>query len=148
MHLAWTQHGYASKSWVMQFHPYGSTHPYVPHGLAKITRAGNCCRQHDIYAELRRKWHHDKWLRLMCTLHGPNMDSYTSKSWVMQFYPYGSTHPYVPHGLAKITPAGNHYCQHDINAELMWKWQQDKWLRLMYTFHGPNMDTQAQARVG
>ena len=52
----------------------------------------------------------------------------------------------MPHGLAKITRAGCCYCQHDMYAELRWKWHHDKWLRLMYTLHGPNMDT--QARVG
>ena len=92
----WTQHGCASKSGLVQYHPYGSKRPYMSH--------------------IRRKWP----LKLesaatMIYVEGWGGSGNLTSSWasvyiawtqdgcasksdgVVQYHPYGYTHLYVPH---------------------------------------------------
>ena len=134
----------------MQFHPYGSTqHEYMLlHGLAKITRGRNWCCHHAMYAELRWKWHHYTLLRLVYTLHGPNMDIQARVGWCNSILMAPPTHiimcPTVwpKSHVLEINVASMTY----LYEELRWKWHHEKLLRLVYTLHGPNMDIQARFR--
>ena len=85
------------------------------HGVAKITRAGNWCCQHDIYAELRR------WRGIMtscCGSYTPQMDpTGIYKQELGDAIPSLrlNTLIYVLHRSAKITRAGN-WCQSMLSA--------------------------------
>ena len=110
-HIAWTQHGYTSKSWVMQFHPYGSTNQYVPPSVWPKSHVL------EIDAYYIQSWGGSG---IMTSCWG-SWTHCMDPTWVYK-QELGDAIPsirlntlnYVLHGLAKITRAGNWCCQHAI----------------------------------